>query len=133
MAGSYLDEKRRRARRLKTTAILTASALAFVWIRGQGDALTGAVLISDLCFAEGMAFLIWGTIGLLGNVHMFTSFTYGMKYMKRLFRGNRTDARAAKDDYLTYRSSRRHHDDVLFLLGMGAVFMMLSVAAALLA
>lgn len=133
MAGSYLEEKRRRVRRLKTTAVLTALALAAVWMRGRSAALTGAMLISDLCFAEGMAFLIWGTVCLLGNVHMFTSFTYGVKYMKRLFRGERADARTAKDDYLTYRSSRRHHDDVPFLLGVGAVCMMLSVASALLA
>lgn len=133
MAGSYLEEKRRRIRWLKTTAVLTALALAAVWLRGRSTELTGAMLISDLCFAEGMTFLIWGTIGLLGNMHMFTSFTYGVKYMKRLFCGERADARAAKDDYLAYRSSRRHHDDVAFLLGVGAVFMMISVAAALLA
>lgn len=130
MAGSYLEAKKRRVQRFKTAAILTAVALACVWIRGHGAALAGAMLISDVCFALGMAFLIWGVICLLGNVHMFTSFTYGMKYMKRLFRGERMKAREAKEDYLTYRSSRRHHDDVPFLLGVGAVCMMLSVAAA---
>ena len=131
MAGSYLEAKRRRVHRIKTAAALTAAALVCVWIRGQGVALTGAMLISDVCFALGMAFLIWGMIGLLGNLHMFTSSTYGVKAMKRLFRGDRMNAREAKDDYLTYRSSRRHHDDVPFLLGVGAVCMMLSVAAAL--
>ena len=133
MAGSYLETKRRRMQRLKTAAVLTAAALAFVLIRGQGTALTGAVLISDVCFALGMAYLIWGMIGLLGNLHMFTSFTYGVKSAKRLFRGERVNAREAKEDYLAYRNSRRHHDDVPFLLGVGAVLMMLSVAAAFLA
>lgn len=132
MAGSTLETKRRRTQRLKTAAVLTAAALAFVWIRGKSAAVTGAVLISDVCFALGMAYLIWGMIGLLGNLHMFTSFTYGVKSVKRLFRGERMNPGEAKEDYLTYRSSRRHHDDVPFLLGVGAVLMMLSVAAALL-
>ena len=130
MAGSYLEAKRRRTQRLKTAGVLTAAALACVGIRGRGAALTGAMLISDVCFALGMAFLIWGMICLLGNVHMFTSFTYGVKYVKRLFRGERMNAREAKDDYLTYRSSRRHHDDVPFLFCVGAVCMMLSIVAA---
>lgn len=132
MAGSYLEAKRRRMQRLKTAATLTVVALVCVWIRGQGVVVTGAMLVSDVCFALGMAFLIWGMIGLLGNVHMFTSFTYGMKSMKRLFRGERMKALEAKEDYLTYRSSRRRHDDVPFLLGVGAVCLLLSVAAAFL-
>ena len=133
MALSSLEAKRRRVQRLGTAAALTAAALACVWIRGQAVALTGAMLISDVCFALGMAYHICGMIGLLGNVHMFTSFTYGVKYMKRLFRGERMTAREAKEDYLTYRSTRRHHDDVPLLLGVGVVCMMLSVAAALMA
>ena len=128
---SYLEARRRRARRLKTAAILTAAALCCVGIRARHAALRGAMLLSDVCFALGMAYLIWGTIGLLGNVHMFTSFTYGMKSVKRLFRGERMRAGEAKADYLAYRSSRRQHEDVPFLLGVGAVCMLLSVAVAL--
>ena len=55
MTGSVLETKRRRMHRLKTAAALTAAALAFVWIRGQRVALTGVMLISDVCFALGLA------------------------------------------------------------------------------
>ena len=91
---------------------------------------TGAALASDVLFAQGSAFLAWGIVRTLVNLRMFTSFSWGVKSLKKLYRGRQETSAEMKDGYLKYRSSRPTHADAPLLLICAAVLLLASAAVA---
>ena len=67
----------------------------------------------------------------LANMHMFTSLTYGVKRLKMIFRNTHESADSLKDDYIEYRNSRKHHDDVSLYMLCAATLIVISVLLSL--
>lgn len=113
--------------------LLLAAGLALAMGVYRNDPSTGWVLASNVFFCTSCVFIFWGMIHLLGNMHMFTSFTWGFKSFHKLLQNKQDRAEKSKEDYLAYRSSRPHHNDVPFVLIAGAIQLGLSLACSLLA
>ncbi len=96
----------------------------YLGIRRSSPPLTFA---ADLVFAQASVFLIWGLIRLLGNMRAFTSFTWGLKSLRRLIANRSMKSSHAKDEYLKYRNERPVHDDVPMLMICGGILMVLSL------
>lgn len=91
----------------------------------------GLVLVSDGLFAEASVFFIAGMVGLLGNLRMFTSVSWGIKTFKKIFRDEKD--LPGGDDYVAYRQSRKRHEDAPVLLLIAAGLAALSLAVGLFA
>jgi len=94
----------------------------------NGSAINSAHLPSDILFGMASAVLFWAMVCSLGNLHMFTSFTYGFKQLHALLRGNQKNSAEMKEDYLAYRESRPVHDNTGLVFAAGAVLLALSLA-----
>lgn len=116
-----------------TAAVLLALGAALSRVPRPGMSTGGAALASDVLFGQATAFLVWGLIRLLVNMKMFTSFAWGVKSLRKLFRNKAENSAEMKDGYLEYRNSRPHHGDVPALMIAAAALMAASVLVAVLA
>ena len=87
--------------------------------------------VINAVFSAGMILLFVGIAHQLTNMHMFTSLTYGVKLLKMIFRNNHESADSLKDDYIEYRNSRKHHDDVSLYMLCAATLIARSVLLSL--
>ena len=114
--------------------------MAFVWVLGivvsyvicRGREQTAFVWIINAIFSAGMALLLVGIAHQLTNMHMFTSLSYGVKLLKMIFRNEHKSADDLKDDYIEYRDSRKHHDDVSLYMLCAAILIAISALLSLL-
>ena len=114
--------------------------MAFVCVLGivvsyvicRGREQTAFVWIINAIFSAGMALLLVGIAHQLTNMHMFTSLSYGVKLLKMIFRNEHKSADDLKDDYIEYRDSRKHHDDVSLYMLCAAILIAISALLSLL-
>lgn len=114
--------------------------MAFVCVLGivvsyvicRGREQTAFVWIINAIFLAGMALLFVGIAHQLTNMHMFTSLSYGVKLLKMIFRNEHKSADDLKDDYIEYRDSRKHHDDVSLYMLCAAILIVISALLSLL-
>ena len=114
--------------------------MAFVCVLGivvsyvicRGREQTAFVWIINAIFSAGMALLLVGIAHKLTNMHMFTSLSYGVKLLKMIFRNEHKSADDLKDDYIEYRDSRKHHDDVSLYMLCAAILIAISALLSLL-
>lgn len=114
--------------------------MAFVCVLGivvsyvicRGREQTAFVWIINAIFSAGMALLFVGIGHQLTNMHMFTSLSYGVKLLKMIFRNEHKSADDLKDDYIEYRDSRKHHDDVSLYMLCAAILIAISALLSLL-
>lgn len=114
--------------------------MAFVCVLGivvsyvicRGREQTAFVWIINAIFLAGMALLFVGIAHQLTNMHMFTSLSYGVKLLKMIFRNEHKSADDLKDDYIEYRDSRKHHDDVSLYMLCAAILIAISALLSLL-
>ena len=120
--------KRVLTRRLVITLVVLlalGTALALLVRREQSVSLP--VLLADVLFSQASVVVIYGLWLQLGNMHMFTSFTYSFKSLHRLVRGSQMRGTEMKEDFLAYRKSRPHHDEAGVILIFGAVLLVISI------
>ena len=114
--------------------------MAFVCVLGivvsyvicRGREQTAFVWIINAIFSAGMALLLVGIAHQLTNMHMFTSLSYGVKLLKMIFRNEHKSADDLKDDYIEYRDSRKHHNDVSLYMVCAAILIAISALLSLL-
>ena len=114
--------------------------MAFVCVLGivvsyvicRGREQTAFVWIINAIFSAGMALLFVGIAHQLTNMHMFTSLSYGVKLLKMIFRNEHKSADDLKDDYIEYRDSCKHHDDVSLYMLCAAILIAISALLSLL-
>lgn len=102
------------------------------YVIGRGRELTAFVWIINAVFSAGLALLLVGIAHQLTNMHMFTSLSYGVKLIKMIFRNEHKSADNLKDDYIEYRNSRKHHDDVSLYMLCAAILIAISALLSLL-
>lgn len=102
------------------------------YVIGRGREQTAFVWIINAVFSAGMALLLVGIAHQLTNMHMFTSLSYGVKLLKMIFRNEHKSADDLKDDYIEYRDSRKHHDDVSLYMLCAAILIAISALLSLL-
>ena len=110
--------------------IIGAVPGVYLGIRRSSPWLTFA---ADLVFAQASVFLVWGIIHQLGNMRAFTSFTWGLKSLRRLIANKPMKSSHAKDEYLKYRNERPVHNDVSMLMICCGVLMALAIVLSVLA
>ena len=93
-------------------AFVCVLGIAVSYVIGRGREQTAFVWIINAIFSAGMALLFVGIAHQLTNMHMFTSLSYGVKLLKMIFRNEHKSADDLKDDYIEYRDSRKHHDEI---------------------
>ena len=102
------------------------------YVIGRGREQTAFVWIINAIFSAGIALLLVGIAHQLTNMHMFTSLSYGVKLLKMIFRNEHKSADDLKDDYIEYRDSRKHHDDVSLYMLCAAILIAISALLSLL-
>lgn len=102
------------------------------YVIGRGREQTAFVWIINAIFSAGMALLLVGIAHQLTNMHMFTSLSYGVKLLKMIFRNEHKSEDDLKDDYIEYRDSRKHHDDVSLYMLCAAILIAISALLSLL-
>ena len=113
-------------------AFVCVLGIAVSYVIGRGREQTAFVWIINAIFSAGMALLFVGIAHQLTNMHMFTSLSYGVKLLKRIFRNEHKSADDLKDDYIEYRDSRKHHDDVSLYMLCAAILIAISALLSLL-
>lgn len=113
-------------------AFVCVLGTAVSYVIGRGREQTAFVWIINAIFSAGMALLFVGIAHQLTNMHMFTSLSYGVKLLKMIFRNEHKSADDLKDDYIEYRDSRKHHDDVSLYMLCAAILIAISALLSLL-
>ena len=113
-------------------AFVCVLGIAVSYVIGRGREQTAFVWIINAIFSAGMALLLVGIGHQLTNMHMFTSLSYGVKLLKMIFRNEHKSADDLKDDYIEYRDSRKHHDDVSLYMLCAAILIAISALLSLL-
>ena len=113
-------------------AFVCVLGIAVSYVIGRGREQTAFVWIINAIFSAGMALLFVGIAHQLTNMHMFTSLSYGVKLLKMIFRNEHKSADDLKDDYIEYRDSRKHHDDVSLYMLCAAILIAISALISLL-
>lgn len=113
-------------------AFVCALGIVVSYVIGRGREQTAFVWIINAIFSAGMALLLVGIGHQLTNMHMFTSLSYGVKLLKMIFRNEHKSADDLKDDYIEYRDSRKHHDDVSLYMLCAAILIAISALLSLL-
>ena len=114
--------------------------LPYIAALGIGFALFALLLwlgkstsvLSDLLFSMSSGALIVGLCQLVSNSGILASFPWGVKMLKRLFRGEARSGREETEDYRSYRASVGGHTEWLPLILISVILFVLSLAAALL-
>lgn len=113
-------------------AFVCVLGIVVFYVIGRGREQTAFVWIINAIFSAGMALLFVGIAHQLTNMHMFTSLSYGVKLLKMIFRNEHKSADDLKDDYIEYRDSRKHHDDVSLYMLCAAILIAISALLSLL-
>ncbi len=113
-------------------AFVCVLGIVVSYVIGRGREQTAFVCIINAIFSAGMALLLVGIAHQLTNMHMFTSLSYGVKLLKMIFRNEHKSADDLKDDYIEYRDSRKHHDDVSLYMLCAAILIAISALLSLL-
>ena len=113
-------------------AFVCVLGIVVSYVIGRGREQTAFVWILNAIFSAGMALLFVGIAHQLTNMHMFTSLSYGVKLLKMIFRNEHKSADDLKDDYIEYRDSRKHHDDVSLYMLCAAILIAISALLSLL-
>lgn len=113
-------------------AFVCVLGIVISYVIGRGREQTAFVWIINAIFSAGMALLFVGIAHQLTNMHMFTSLSYGVKLLKMIFRNEHKSADDLKDDYIEYRDSRKHHDDVSLYMLCAAILIAISALLSLL-
>ena len=113
-------------------AFVCVLGIAVSYVIGRGREQTAFVWIINAIFSAGMALLFVGIAHQLTNMHMFTSLSYGVKLLKMIFRNEHKSADDLKDDYIEYRDSRKHHDDVSLYMLCAAILIAITALLSLL-
>lgn len=113
-------------------AFVCVLGIGVSYVIGRGRELTAFVWIINAVFSAGLALLLVGIAHQLTNMHMFTSLSYGVKLLKMIFRNEHKSADNLKDDYIEYRNSRKHHDDVSLYTLCAAILIAISALLSLL-
>lgn len=113
-------------------AFVCVLGIAVSYVIGRGREQTAFVWIINAIFSAGMALLLVGIGHQLTNMHMFTSLSYGVKLLKMIIRNEHKSADDLKDDYIEYRDSRKHHDDVSLYMLCAAILIAISALLSLL-
>ena len=113
-------------------AFVCVLGIVVSYVIGRGREQTAFVWIINAIFSAGMALLFVGIGHQLTNMHMFTSLSYGVKLLKMIFRNEHKSADDLKDDYIEYRDSRKHHDDVSLYMLCAAILIATSALLSLL-
>lgn len=113
-------------------AFVCVLGIVVSYVIGRGRELTAFVWIINAVFSAGLALLLVGIAHQLTNMHMFTSLSYGVKLLKMIFRNEHKSADNLKDDYIEYRNSRKHHDDVSLYMLCAAILIAISALLSLL-
>ena len=113
-------------------AFVCVLGIVVSYVIGRGREQTAFVWIINAIFSAGMALLFVGIAHQLTNMHMFTSLSYGVKLLKMIFRNEHKSADDLKDDYIEYRDSRKHHDDVSLYMLCAAILISISALLSLL-
>ena len=106
-------------------AFVCVLGIVVSYVIGRGREQTAFVWIINAIFSAGIAHQ-------LTNMHMFTSLSYGVKLLKMIFRNEHKSADDLKDDYIEYRDSRKHHDDVSLYMVCAAILIAISALLSLL-
>ena len=114
-------------------AVLSAIGLVAGLYVHRSDGARWIVVLADVLFTMGSVILMWGLVRQLGNLHMFTSTTYGFHRFHDLFRGKQMKGNEMKEDYLSYRESRPNHPEAKPLILIGAVVLAVSVVVSVIA
>ena len=113
-------------------AFVCVLGIVVSYVIGRGREQTAFVWIINATFSAGMALLLVGIAHQLTHMHMFTSLSYGVKLLKMIFRNEHKSADDLKDDYIEYRDSRKHHDDVSLYMLCAAILIAISALLSLL-
>ena len=113
-------------------AFVCVLGIVVSYVIGRGREQTAFVWIINAIFSAGMALLLVGIAHQLTNMHMFTSLSYGVKLLKMIFPNEHKSADDLKDDYIEYRDSRKHHDDVSLYMLCAAILIAISALLSLL-
>lgn len=113
-------------------AFVCVLGIVVSYVIGRGREQTAFVWIINAIFSAGMALLFVGIGHQLTNMHMFTSLSYGVKLLKMIFRNEHKSADDLKNDYIEYRDSRKHHDDVSLYMLCAAILIAISALLSLL-
>lgn len=113
-------------------AFVCVLGIVVSYVIGRGREQTAFVWIINAIFSAGMALLLVGIAHQLTNMHMFTSLSYGVKLLKMIFRNEHKSADDLKNDYIEYRDSRKHHDDVSLYMVCAAILIAISALLSLL-
>lgn len=113
-------------------AFVCVLGIVVSYVIGRGREQTAFVWIINAIFSAGMALLFVGIAHQLTNMHMFTSLSYGVKLLKMIFRNEHKSADDLKDDYIEYRDSRKHHNDVSLYMLCAAILIAISALLSLL-
>jgi hypothetical protein len=113
-------------------AFVCVLGIVVSYVIGRGREQTAFVWIINAIFSAGMALLLVGIAHQLTNMHMFTSLSYGVKLLKMIFRNEHKSADDLKDDYIEYRDSRKHHNDVSLYMVCAAILIAISALLSLL-
>ena len=113
-------------------AFVCVLGIVVSYVIGRGREQTAFVWIINATFSAGMALLLVGIAHQLTNMHMFTSLSYGVKLLKMIFRNEHKSADDLKNDYIEYRDSRKHHDDVSLYMLCAAILIAISALLSLL-
>lgn len=113
-------------------AFVCVLGIVVSYVIGRGREQTAFVWIINAIFSAGMSLLFVGIAHQLTNMHMFTSLSYGVKLLKMIFRNEHKSADDLKNDYIEYRDSRKHHDDVSLYMLCAAILIAISALLSLL-
>lgn len=113
-------------------AFVCVLGIVVSYVIGRGREQTAFVWIINAIFSAGMVLLFVGIAHQLTNMHMFTSLSYGVKLLKMIFRNEHKSADDLKNDYIEYRDSRKHHDDVSLYMLCAAILIAISALLSLL-
>lgn len=113
-------------------AFVCVLGIVVSYVIGRGREQTAFVWIINAVFSAGMALLLVGIAHQLTNMHMFTSLSYGVKLLKMIFRNEHKSADDLKNDYIEYRDSRKHHNDVSLYMVCAVILIVISALLSLL-
>ena len=113
-------------------AFVCVLGIVVSYVIGREREQTAFVWIINAVFSAGMALLLVGIAHQLTNMHMFTSLSYGVKLLKMIFRNEHKSADDLKNDYIEYRDSRKHHNDVSLYMVCAAILIVISALLSLL-
>ena len=113
-------------------AFVCVLGIVVSYVIGRGREQTAFVWIINAIFSAGMALLLVGIAHQLTNMHMYTSISYGVKLLNMIFRNELKSADELKDDYIEYRDSRKHHNDVSLYMVCAAILIAISALLSLL-